>query len=274
MSAMYATPRATWAVMRLIWMQLLLSLAIIFEQGIFRTTGLVDFFALSYNGVFSRHHFWQPLTAPLIDVDPLRLLFHLFALWTFGSELEQRWGRRGFLQYAVGCSLGSALIFLVLGYFFPPVRGLHYDNPTGFLLGLFLAYAVFWPDRQVWFMFLFPIRIKYLLLIIGGLEIVYALGHPLAPFYVGAHLGGLIAAGLMLWLTGGEPGNLGQGFLKLWSRVKPQPKPKDSSGTTTPTETMIDEILDKISRGGMKSLSAAEKKFLRDASDRMNKTKH
>jgi uncharacterized protein (DUF779 family) len=39
-------------------------------------------------------------------------------------------------------------------------------------------------------------------------------------------------------------------------------------------EAKIDEILDKISRGGMKSLSASEKKFLRDASERMNRTKH
>ncbi|MBN8221803.1 MAG: hypothetical protein J0L53_12825, partial [Spirochaetes bacterium] len=39
-------------------------------------------------------------------------------------------------------------------------------------------------------------------------------------------------------------------------------------------EVKIDAILDKISRGGMKSLTNEEKKFLRDASDRMNRTKH
>ena len=39
-------------------------------------------------------------------------------------------------------------------------------------------------------------------------------------------------------------------------------------------EARIDAILDKISRDGMKSLTSAEKKFLRDASDRMNRTRH
>jgi membrane associated rhomboid family serine protease len=273
MSAMYAAPRATWAVMRLIWMQLLLSLAIIFEQGIFKTDAMAEYFALTYNGVFASGRIWQLLTATLIDIDPLSLLFNLLALWTFGSELEQRWGRRAFLQYAVACALGSAAVFLTLGFYFPAIRGLPYVNATGFLLGLFLAYAVHWPDRQVWFMFLFPIRIKYLLLIVGGLEIVYALRHPLAPFIVAAHLGGLVAAGILLWLSGGEIASLADGAARFWQRLKPKPKgPAEKSQPNS--EAKIDEILDKISRDGMKSLSAAEKKFLRDASDRMNRTKH
>jgi len=270
---MFRAPRATWAVMRLIWMQLLLSLAIILEQGIFHTNGLAEYFALTYNGVFEANRFWQIFSATLIDVDPLSLLFNLLALWTFGSELEQRWNRKAFLQYAAACALGSAAVFLALAHYFPAIRILPYVNATGFLLGLFLAYAVYWPDRQVWFMFLFPIRIKYLLLIVGGLEIVYALRHPLAPFIVAAHIGGLVAAGLVLWLTGGEVANLGEGLGRFWTRLKPKPKtPQDQN--IPDQAARIDEILDKISRGGMKSLSAAEKKFLRDASDRMNKTKH
>ncbi|MBL8034368.1 MAG: rhomboid family intramembrane serine protease [Leptospiraceae bacterium] len=277
MSTQFAAPRATWTVLRLIWMQILLSLAIIVEHGILRTDRLGDVFALTYDSIFTHARLWQLVTTTLIDLDPVSLLFNALMLWMFGSELEQRWGRAVFARFVLICALGSSSAFLALAAFFPEARFFPYITPMGPMLGLLLAYAIYWPDRQVWIMFLFPVRIKYLLLVIGLMQTVYAVSRSISPLVVGGHLGGLVASGLMLLVTGGEPHRLSRPFARLgemlsaMTRKKPKPVPPQGSGNL---EARIDEILDKISRGGMKSLSEAEKKFLRDASDRMNRTKH
>jgi membrane associated rhomboid family serine protease len=279
MSTAFTAPRATWAVTRLIWMQILISIAVILESAVLNGHGVFSHFALSYGGI-AKGYLWQPLTTVLIDLDPVSLLFNVLGLWMFGSELEQRWGRSVFIRFFALCSLGSTGAFLLLCFLFPGLREfLVYITPTGPLLGLFLAYAVYWPDRQVWLMFIFPVRVKYVLLIIGLIEIIYPLLRNINPIIVGGHLGGLVVAGLVLLISGGEPARLDQPFRRLTEtlgrlafRRGKKSAAKIAGGENL--ENRIDAILDKISRGGMKSLSNEEKQFLRDASDRMNKTKH
>ncbi|HRP68724.1 MAG TPA: hypothetical protein PLY93_04270, partial [Turneriella sp.] len=134
------------------------------------------------------------------------------------------------------------------------------------------------PTWEVHFFFLFPIRMKYVALITGVIAILYAVFS--APFVLSAagHVGGLLTAGLILLSTGGEPSRLNrpiEHLFKSWRRVK-QTSPKENAftGSGENLETQIDVILDKISRGGMKSLSNAEKQFLRAASERMNRSKN
>ena len=56
--------------------------------------------------------------------------------------------------------------------------------------------------------------------------------------------------------------------------MRPGKKAAGKAENSENLEIKIDAILDKISRGGMKSLTSEEKQFLRYASDRMNKTRH
>ena len=151
------------------------------------------------------------------------------------------------------------------------------------LFYLLIAYAIYWPDRQVWFFFFFPLRMKFVAMITGLIAIFYAVSS--APFALAAagHLGGLITGGLILLMSGGEPARLDRPFQRLTEALRSLGRrPKSSSQSAGASvasgvanlEVKIDAILDKISRDGMKSLTAEEKKFLRDASDRMNKTKH
>ena len=90
---MYSPPRATWTVMRLIWMQIALCTAIILEAAIMNKRSLARVFELTYNNIFQRGEVWQLLTSTLVHANPFQLLFNALTLWMFGSELEQRWGR-------------------------------------------------------------------------------------------------------------------------------------------------------------------------------------
>lgn len=237
-------------------------------------------FSLSFNAVFEQGFVWQIFTATLVHTNPLQLLFNALTLWMFGSELEQRWGRSNFLRFYFLCALGAAFTFLGLSAAFSPMRGDVFFSAAGVNLGLLIAYAIYWPERQVWFFFFFPVRMKFVALITGVIAISYAVSS--APFVLSAagHLGGLVAAGLILLITGGEPGRLGMTFSNLLSRFRLKRSPASANASASAPaagaghEARIDAILDKISRDGMKSLTNSEKKFLRDASDRMNRTKH
>jgi membrane associated rhomboid family serine protease len=263
--------------MRLIWMQIALGVAIIIETAAMQSSALRQMFELSWTTAIGQGYLWQLVTASLVHTNPFQLLFNLLTLWMFGSELEQRWGRQVFLRYYVFCAVSSALAFLLLVALLPGMRNDVFSSATGANLGLLIAYAIYWPERQVWFFFLFPVRMKFVALLTGLIALSYAVSA--APFVLSAagHLGGLIGAGLLLLLTGGEPQRLGRiaaslgSFFTSWFRRQ---APADIQFQPGDWEARVDAILDKISREGMKSLTAAEKKFLRDASERMNRRSH
>lgn len=265
-------------VTRLIWMQIALGVAIIVETAAMQRSGLRHLFELSWASAIGKGYLWQLATASLVHTNPFQLLFNLLTLWMFGSELEQRWGRQVFLRFYLFCAFASALVFLLLGALLPEMRTDVFSSAAGANLGLLIAYAIYWPDRQVWFFFLFPVRMKFVALITGFIALSYAVSS--APFVLSAagHLGGLIASGLLLLLTGGEPQRAGRALGLLGNFFRGRfflpARAESDRGRTPDVEAHIDVILDKISRDGMKSLTAAEKKFLRDASARMNRRNH
>lgn len=60
--------------------------------------------------------FWQPLTSMFMHGGLMHLLFNMFALFMFGSTLEQFWGAKKFLFFYISCGLGAALIHQGVNY--------------------------------------------------------------------------------------------------------------------------------------------------------------
>ncbi len=86
----------------------------IFLLQTFDRSGLpLEYLALDSAEVFDRLRLWQPLTYLFLHGGPLHLFFNLFALWMFGSELEEYLGPREFLFYYLFCGVGAG--FLVVG---------------------------------------------------------------------------------------------------------------------------------------------------------------
>jgi membrane associated rhomboid family serine protease len=61
-----------------------------------------------------------------------------------------------------------------------------------------LVYAVLYPNRQVLFMLVIPVRIKWLMLILGGLEFWFLLTRPGSGVSHLAHVGGMLFGFLYL----------------------------------------------------------------------------
>ncbi len=60
---------------------------------------------------------WQPLTHMFMHGGFMHILFNMYALWAFGSPLEQNWGRKKFLFFYFSAGLGAALIHTIVNYY-------------------------------------------------------------------------------------------------------------------------------------------------------------
>jgi membrane associated rhomboid family serine protease len=141
---------------------------------------------------------WQPFTYMFLhDTGGLsHILFNMLSLWMFGTELERTWGTRFFVKYYLVCGVGAALTLLLWAISPLPFAGQLYDSLTvgasGAVYGLLLAWALYFPNRTIYFYFLFPIPAKYFVMIVGAIAFLSSLGGPGSGVAHAAHLGGLV----------------------------------------------------------------------------------
>jgi len=60
---------------------------------------------------------WQFVTHMFMHGGLMHILFNMYALWAFGSPLEQMWGRNKFLFFYFSAGLGAGLIYTAVNYF-------------------------------------------------------------------------------------------------------------------------------------------------------------
>jgi membrane associated rhomboid family serine protease len=143
---------------------------------------------------------WQPVTYAFVHGGLTHLLFNMFALYMFGSDLERVWGQRRYLTYYGVCVLAAAATQLV----FSAATGS--DNPTvgasGGVFGLLLAFAMVFPRRTIMPLFPpIPMRAPVFVAVYGALELFFGVTGTLQGVAHFAHLGGL-AGGFLLMRSG------------------------------------------------------------------------
>lgn len=75
-----------------------------------------DLFALHYPSN-PKFKFWQPLTHMFMHGDLSHIFFNMFALYMFGTPIEQMWGRNKFIFFYLSTGFGAAALQLALYYF-------------------------------------------------------------------------------------------------------------------------------------------------------------
>ncbi len=130
------------------------------------------------------------------------ILFNMLAVWMFGVELERRWGTPFFAKFYLVCGVGAALCTIVVGLLpFDATSGLYYSTTigaSGAVYGLLMAWALIFPHRQILFMFIFPLKARVFVLLVGAIAFLSALNASGGPVASIAHLGGLVAGWLYL----------------------------------------------------------------------------
>jgi membrane associated rhomboid family serine protease len=139
--------------------------------------------------IWQKGYVWQLVTYMFLHGGFFHVLFNMFGLWMFGSDIERLWGTRRFLGYYFFTGIGAGLFTLVL----TPNGVVPTIGASGAVYGILLAFAWFFPERRILLYFVFPIPARLFVLIFGGIELLASItqqpGGTIAHL---AHLGGLV----------------------------------------------------------------------------------
>jgi rhomboid family protein len=150
-------------------------------------------FGLIPGSVLGSFAIWQLVTYLFLH-DPYgfsHILFNMLTLWMFGADLERAWGRRAFLKYYFLCGVGAGICVVIANALFGSMNT-RTIGASGAIYGLLLAFGMLFPDRIVLFSFLFPIKAKYFVMIIGAIAFLSSIGASGSGVSHVAHLGGMI----------------------------------------------------------------------------------
>jgi len=229
---------------------------------------IVYVFGLLPQAVIEKGWIWQPLTYMFLHGGFFHLLFNMFVLWMFGSEIERLWGSGEFLKYFVLCGLGAAALSFVFGYQSIMI------GASGAVYGVLLAFGLLFPNRYIYLWFLIPVKAKYLVAGLAAIEFLSGISRAADGIAHTAHLGGMIA-GLVYLKWARDMGNPLEWLVARWRRhglrvVEGEAgrAPGRSRRRDAALEAEIDRILDKISEQGLESLTAEEARILDEASRR------
>lgn len=141
------------------------------------TTGLLrSMLSFSPEMIFKHGQIWRLVTFVFIpESSGLALLLWLYLYYFIGNALEERWGSAKFtVFYGSGVLLSAlygTLVWLLSGMNISVTT--HYVN-----LSMFFAFATMYPDLELLFMFLIPIKIKWLAIADLILFVAGILGSP------------------------------------------------------------------------------------------------
>ena len=248
-----------------------------FNSGVFEQV-----FALSYIGLVHEFKLWQLFTYMFLHGSLLHLLFNMLALWVFAGDLENLWGSKVFLKYYLYCGTGAGL-FIAAMNFYAYSQGISALSITlgasGAIYGILLAYGMTWPNRTVMLYFVFPIKIKYLVLIFGLIEFMGTFSAQQGGISHIGHLGGLISGFiLMKFVVPNKPrtsiksetssatfsnvkNKITQPFGSFFKKRRLQKK-RHEIETRIKAKKIIDDLLEKIARQGMSALTPQERQDL------------
>lgn len=155
------------------------------------------------------------------------ILFNMFALWMFGSTLENYWGPKRFLIFYLLCGIGAGLMHLGVLYYENSLMIDRYETllpqlspalqqqetiklyqelntatlgASGSVFGCLAAFGYLFPNSLIYLYLFIPVKAKWFVLFYGAMELYLGVknsaGDNVAHW---AHLGGA-AIGLLLVL--------------------------------------------------------------------------
>lgn len=154
------------------------------------------------------------------------ILFNMFALWMFGSTLENYWGPKKFLIFYLLCGIGAGALHLGVLYYenemlirdtyqkiaslgegaqLEALKQMYIQINTstlgasGSVFGCLAAFGYLFPNSLIYLYFFIPIKAKWFVLMYGAMELFLGIqnsaGDNVAHW---AHLGGALIGFLLV----------------------------------------------------------------------------
>jgi membrane associated rhomboid family serine protease len=231
--------------------------------------GILGHLAFDSALVLQRGEFWQLATYAFVHSPSALLWFavEMYMLFIFGREVERFVGRRAFVVLYLSLLLAPAVLLLLWGL--SARTGIAGSPALHF--GVFIAFATIYPNVEL----LLRIQAKWVALALAGISTLQLLAYrdwsAMAVLWVS-----IAVAFFFIRLRGIGPELVWWDNLK--SRWQPKPKfhvvPRAAPRRVVEPENVhesIDPVLEKISRQGINSLTASERKALDRARARLLK---
>jgi len=220
---------------------------ILIINGLFylATLGIQAAYKIDLTNILGMHYFGSHLFKPYQIISYMfmhanfgHIFFNMFALWMFGSVLENYWGPKRFFSYYMITGIGAIMVQMVVTYiqimnvmpFLSPEQiemvktegykilaenknyidvyegklNLLYNTGTlgasGAVFGLLLAFGMTFPNSVIYLYFAIPIKAKWFVILYAALELYSGLSNnPSDNVAHFAHLGGALV-GLIIIL--------------------------------------------------------------------------
>jgi membrane associated rhomboid family serine protease len=162
---------------------------------------LISYFGLIPARVTHNLMLWQLVTYMFLHAEILHLFFNMLTLFMFGNDLERYWGTERFLKYYFVTGIGAG----VCSWLVAMDSAAATIGASGAIYGLLLAYGLLYPNRIVFLNFLIPVKVKYLVLLMGAISFFSSLAGTESGVSHIAHLGGMLVGLVVLkgkdWLV-------------------------------------------------------------------------
>jgi len=251
-------------------------------------------FAARSGLVFGRGYVWQLVTATFLHASPGHLLWNMLFLWMVGRELEGMYGHRDFLALYLSAGAFSTFGWALIDHFSKQQGETYMVGASGAVSALAVLYALYYPRRELLFMFVIPVEVWLLVTIYVAMQVFLMLSGGDSKSAVEAHLAGALYGYLFkqfdLRLSRLRLGRGRRPRLRVVSadpsREKSSPRPVASGPTWSPNpasaakpsttavvsdeqlDARLDEVLAKIAREGRAGLTEEENRILQEATRR------
>ena len=140
---------------------------------------------------------WQVVTYAFLHGSLVHLAFNMFALYMFGSAIEQVFGPRRYTVFyfvsVVSAAITQLIVAMLLHGVYPTI------GASGGVFGLLLAYAMYFPRNRVMLIFPpVPMSARTFVVVYAVIELVLGVTGSQSGVAHFAHLGGMIGGWLLL----------------------------------------------------------------------------
>ena len=237
------------------------------------------------NSVFMNEHFmtsmgrvmgfrvWTLITAAFSHKGLIHFLFNMLVLYSFSAPLEARWGKRRYLLFYLGAAFFSSILHCSMVFF--GFRDASALGASGAVCAMTTAFAIYYPKAMIYLWGILPVPAW---LLVGGFALydikglIDQAGGGGGNVGHAAHLGGTVFALIIIGLLAGN-------LLPRGSRANTTVRRMTSPTGRAPAdyyppqrprperdldeENRLDELLTKVSRSGIDSLTDQERDDLR-----------
>ncbi len=242
---------------------------------------------------FRRGEVYRVLTAGFLHVEFFHIFFNMWGLYLFGSLVAPVIGSTRFLWLYIVGALSGNLLFLAFNWSSPFAL----LGASGAVYAVMMAAAMVEPNRRFVMIFMpfWPLKTSTMVICFTVIELFSEAGKINGGVAHLAHLGGFLGGYLLMkcfrgvrlewdplrmFASGGprraEPSSSDRSFRSAdyradWSRPDVNVSVGGGDGERPVTQGELDRLLDKISVGGINSLSEEELARLRLAREQMKR---